>query len=158
VNDRVLFLDIDGVLVAERTLLGRAGRYALGDSGCVSQLNRVTNATGVDLVLSSSWRFCGLEEMRLILRYWGVAAPLVSMTPDLTKRSGETGLYSGVPRGREIQKWLDENPVAAFAIVDDDADMEHLTPWTVRTKFEDGLTSEGADRLIAILSGGMEAR
>ena len=152
----VIFIDIDGVIVTERTLMGRTGRNALGDERCVAQLNRVTDATGASLVLSSSWRFCGLEEMRLIFRHWGVSGDLISMTPDLTQLSGESGLYSGVPRGREIQKWMDENPVSVFTIVDDDGDMEHLTPWLVKTNFADGLTGADADRLIAMLRSDVE--
>lgn len=149
---KVLFLDIDGVLVTARSLKERSGRGAVGDPSCVRELNRVTDATGAVLVLSSSWRFCGLEEMRLILRHWGVAAPLVSMTPDLTRKAGAEGLYAGVPRGREIQAWFDEYEASPrFAIVDDDADMEHLADRLVRTQFSAGLTAADADRLIAML-------
>lgn len=149
----VLFLDIDGVLVTARTLKLRSGRRAVADPLCVSELNRVTYSVDANLVLSSSWRFCGLEEMRLVLRHWGVDAPLISMTPDLTEKSGPEGLYSGVPRGREIQAWLDEHfGVHQFAIVDDDADMEHLSARLVRTQFQHGLTKSDADQLIKLLT------
>lgn len=150
----ILFLDIDGVLVNARSLRERSGRHSVADSNCVAQLNRVTNVTGAALVLSSSWRFCGLEEIRLILQHWGVTGELISMTPDLTRKSGELGLYAGVPRGREIQEWLNDHAHdgCTFAIVDDDADMEHLTPRLVRCEFAAGLTDGDADRLIMMLA------
>ena len=156
--ERILFLDIDGVLVTARTLKERRGRDHVADDACVRELNRVIAETGARLVLSSSWRFCGLREMNRILNLWGVAEPLLDMTPDLTRQAGAEGLYAGVPRGREIQAWLDDNPRAVrFAVVDDDADMEHLVDRLVRTNFKLGLTSEAADRLIAMLREGAES-
>jgi len=154
----VIFLDIDGVLVNRRALADRRaqklGYRYVADPPCVDALNAITETTQALIVLSSSWRFCGLEEMRLILKHWGVEAPLVDMTPDLTRVPIEDGgLYQGVPRGREIQAWLDaaEHPITSFVILDDDADMEHLAPFLIKTEFEPGLTMEHAERAIAML-------
>lgn len=152
----IVFLDIDGVLVNRRSLIERSGLRAIGDGDCVDALNHVTDTTGAEIILSSSWRFCGLNEMRLILRHWGVKAPLIGMTPDLTRSPTKHGeLYVGVPRGREIQAWLDEAEVKPerFVIIDDDCDMEHLRGSLIKTEFEVGLTMMDALLAIEMLAG-----
>lgn len=151
----LVFLDIDGVLVTQRTLKGRSGLRAVADPNCVKALNHILAETDAFLVISSSWRFCGLEEMWLILTHWGVQGCVVGITPDLTVKEGS--IYQSVPRGREIQAFIDElaangRAVHGFVILDDDPDMEHLLPWLVKTQFETGLTMEHANQAIAILS------
>lgn len=149
--EMVVFLDIDGVLVTARNLKQRNGRYKVADAGCVSALNHLTHVAGAEIVISSSWRFCGLSEMRAIFDFWEVDAPIVGMTPDLTRKEGE--LYVAVPRGHEIQQYLDEHPeTECFVILDDECDMAHLEPFMVKTKFDCGLTEHDAERAIELLS------
>lgn len=150
---KVVFLDIDGVLVNRRSLKERSGLRAVADNKCVYALNHVTTSTGAVIVLASSWRFCGLEEMRLILAHWGVRAELIGCTPDLTIPPPTRGaLYLGVPRSREIQAWMDENGRPdSFVILDDDPDAD-VDGRQIRTQFEVGLTEANAHRAIAILA------
>lgn len=149
--EKVVFLDIDGVLVTARLLKQRNGRNKVADANCVSALNHLTHVAGAAIVISSSWRFCGQHEMRAIMDFWEVDAPIVGMTPDLTRLEG--GNYHGVPRGHEIQQYLDEHPeIERFVILDDECDMAHLEPFTVKTKFDCGLTLADAERAIEILS------
>lgn len=149
---KVIFLDIDGVLVNRRSLKERSRRRAVADPGCVAALNAILERTGAAIVLSSAWRFSGLEEMRLILNHWGVSPHLIGVTPDRTRREA-SGLYAGDPREAEIQQWLDEQKglIEAFVILDDDGDMGHLAAHLVRTEFEIGLTPAQAEYAIAIL-------
>jgi hypothetical protein len=88
--------------------------------------------------------------MRTIFNFWGVNEMVFGMTPDLTRKDGET--YIPVPRGLEIQEWLDAHPeVERFVILDDECDMAHLEPFMVKTKFDCGLTEQDAEKAIAIL-------
>lgn len=159
---KAIFLDIDGVLVNRRSLKERSGMRAVADRGCVDALNRVIVSGGpgsfVPIVLSSSWRFCGLEEMRLILRHWGVWGELIGCTPDLTRVPSESGgLYVGVPRSLEIQAWMGVNGrPEEFVILDDDRDAD-VDGRLVATEFESGLTHADANRAIRILGGGVTA-
>lgn len=149
---KVVFLDIDGVLVTARTLKERSGRYKVADTKCIYALNHLTTITEASIVISSSWRFCGANEMRAIFNLWGVYAPIVGITIDLTRKDGET--YIPVPRGLEIQEWLDAHPeVESFVILDDECDMAHLESFMVKTKFDCGLTEQDAHKAIEILSG-----
>lgn len=88
--------------------------------------------------------------MNAIFRLWGVRAPIVGMTPDLTRKDGET--YIPVPRGLEIQEWIDAHPgVERFVILDDECEMVHLEPLLVKTKFDCGLTEQDVEKAIKIL-------
>lgn len=148
---KVIFLDIDGVLVTARTLKQRHGRDKVADNKCVYALNWITRLTGASIVVSSSWRFCGLNEMQRILDFWEVEARIVGMTPDLTRKDS-TGIYHGIARGHEIQAYLDSSPeIERFVILDDECDMCHLEPFMVKTKFDCGLTEAEAQRAKEIL-------
>lgn len=150
---KVVFLDIDGVLVTARTLKERNGRYKVAEPKCIYALNHLTTITETGIVLSSSWRFCGENEMRVIFNLWGVYAPIMGMTPDLTRKDA-VGIYHGVARGYEIQAYLGDHPdIERFVILDDECDMAHLEPFTVRTKFDCGLTEHDAQRAIELLAG-----
>jgi hypothetical protein len=130
----------------------RRGRHAVADPECVAALQHILNETGAAIVISSSWRFCGLEEMRLILDFWGVSGCVVGCTPDLSRKRGT--LYVAECRGHEIQAWLDEctKHVTSFVILDDDADMNGLSDMLVKTEFESGLTMADADKAVKLLA------
>lgn len=126
----------------------------MADSSCVSALNYIVRRGGSVLesdqcriVLSSSWRFCGTEEMRLILKHWGVAGELLDCTPDLTRSPESPGaIYVGVPRSREIQAWLDANEKPeSYVIIDDDLDAD-IAGRLIKTQFDVGLTLVDAKR------------
>ena len=138
---KVLFVDIDGVLVN-----GKRG-FHTADPLCVYQLNRVTGATGARIVLSSAWRTAYDEKyMADKFKEWGVREPIIGFTPDFSKLEH---------RGHEIQEWLDTHKdVTQFAIVDDNDWMHHLSPYLVLTDFDHGLTPRKADELIQLLKKG----
>jgi hypothetical protein len=152
----VLFLDIDGCLNSRRFFVdryngadpdGMTWEESQIDPAAVAMLNRILAETGAEVVISSTWRLMHrLPDLRGILRRRGFTGRIIDRTPDLNDK----------PRGLEIQAWLDaqrEQP-PAFAIVDDDEDMAHLSHRLVRTTFAEGLTEADASRLIAMLRGG----
>ena len=110
--DKILFLDIDGVLDSRRSVLAfngypRPGSDEKFDPVAVALIRRLCN-NGVKIVLSSSWRIGQRETYKSIL-----GLPIIGRTPCL----------EGV-RGREIAQWLSshEKP-KKWAILDDDSDM-----------------------------------
>jgi hypothetical protein len=151
---KVLFLDIDGVLVT-RNAWAKFGpiRDMFGhifDPDAVAQLKRVIDETRARIVVSSSWKCVpgsnGLAEMRMLWASRSLPGDVFSVTPNV----------SSDERGEEIDMWLrtNEEPIEQFAIVDDDVmgitnfQMSHF----VKTNFKDGLTKEKADELIALLN------
>lgn len=150
---RIIFLDIDGVLITERSMR-ESGRFDVPDKDCIAQLNRITDTTGAAIVISSSWgKVHGLDKTVDYLRLWGVTGSIIDKTPE---RHRQGHLYTAATRGDEMEDWLVDfafyHPgLPPFVILDDDADMGYLIDWLVRCDFTTGLTRELADRAIAML-------
>jgi hypothetical protein len=146
---KVLFLDIDGVL----NRLGDAEGY-----GATKERVDGTMFVGLDpdlleiykdmlarldviVVLSSTWRL--LPELCEHLEKHGVYFHDMTICADAALE---------LPRGIEIQLWLDEHPdeVEKYAILDDVDDMlEHQMPNFFQTNPRTGLTQRLADRVVA---------
>jgi hypothetical protein len=150
VSAPVLFLDFDGVLNHSGTRETFNGFTGL-DPANVARLNAICElAPSSRIVISSTWRrMYPLVELRGALAAAGFAYPdrVVSRTPHLN-----------LMRGFEIEAWLEtqaEQP-AAFAILDDDDDMVHLTPHLVRTNpYDGGLSDADALAVAEKLAGGV---
>jgi hypothetical protein len=149
-----LFLDVDGVLNSTRYWwkcdrdlpLGQAGAI---DPAAVERLNRIIDATGCDVVLSSSWRGNGSKRQLLrveaMLRERGYRHGLCGATPHLWE-----------DRHVEIADWLDRYPPVRFIVLDDDLDA-----WTdsfadrgglfVNTNYLVGLQDDGVAMAVAWL-------
>ena len=177
---KVLFLDIDGVLnsfawmrkrAEQKQKLMNAGQVFIDeengglfanpavktafDPDNIEQLNRVCEATGCHIIVSSTWRkLLSLSQLREVLAYNDFKFPerVVGKTPNSAQSCSRW-------RGDEIQECLDSiakgywgtMTVEKFAIVDDGSDMEHLTKFLVQTTIEAGLTKAEADLLIEML-------
>lgn len=151
----LVFLDIDGVLVTSKTLEERY-RGIHNKSGFIvnekamEALNYIVETVPCSVVLSSSWRFCGLEEMVNILNLWGFKGFVLRGTEDL-------GITA--KRGDEIKLFIDKHIKAgfdliSFAILDDlpKTEFEGMERHLVETKFEEGLTMELARKAVEILN------
>lgn len=152
---RILFLDVDGVLnhfggePAWRVDVGsidppHARAVASLDPACVERLNAILDATGADVVLSSTWRIMyELDDMQRILERRGFRHELLDKTPRMMH----------VERGHEIQAWLQESgpEEATIVILDDDVDMCHLEDRLVRTNIEEGLTNAQVEQAVRML-------
>lgn len=132
---KVVFLDVDGVLISEQSMkkLGCADRP---DPACVERLNRITDATGAKIVVSSTWRF--FSDIDAILWAWGITATVI----------GKTG--RGKTRGAEINAWLRETEfqIDRWVILDDDSQLGKLLGGAVVTDWKMGLTDGDAQAAI----------
>lgn len=147
--EKILFLDIDGVLNSSRSAIASHGHYPWSvkaeelhrfDAVAVNLIRRVCEETGCEIVLSSTWRnsedWINIGPKLMI--------PIIDRTPN--KRLLEN-------RGQEIAHWLYSKPkVKKYAIIDDDSDMlVHQLPFFVQTSFKNGMMIEHYDKLIEIL-------
>lgn len=142
---KVLFLDVDGVMNCRTTPYNPVTGLDL-DPYMVLLVHRIIEATGCEVVLSSTWRLFdeSREKVRKSVKFFDV-------TPDLR----------GKPRGEEVQAWLDdyskkfggstETEVTRYAILDDDRDFLDGQP-LFKTMFEYGLTDEIAKQVIEYLN------
>ena len=176
--DKIIFLDIDGVLATEFKKLMHDDRPEFEET-TTKVFNRILKEVPEALiVISSTWRLGGqtpensLKEMKEVFIQRGIdPRRVIGVTPIINSKystnfSGccegkETKLYPtrhhNTPRGLEIDAWLSSHynydEKISYVIIDDDSDMlccqkDHF----VHVNNDHGLTSEDADRAINILN------
>lgn len=150
---KLLFLDIDGVLNTSKYIASVRDDYddaAHIDPKKVSLVNFIVSETGARVVVSSSWRkYHTLKELDNMLKYKGATFSVIGTTPVLTDPKRR------IPRGEEIQAYLDSMPETpkAIAILDDDSDMVHLSKFLIKTiYFGEGLTINHCNDCIKLLN------
>jgi hypothetical protein len=132
---KVLMLDIDGVLFVFNT-------YSFSPSAC-KNLNEILNKEPeLKIVISSSWRHLGLDQVRKTLAANGIdSSRVVDITGD---EDGE--------RGIQVQAWLDRNPgVTNFVVIDDEQDFSNMMAHLVHTNSYVGITSADVTKALDIL-------
>lgn len=151
---RVIFLDVDGVLVA-----CPGGEYAppTFTPRCVDAFRLVLAAApNAKVVFASTWRL-PLHVDRLHQQWLAHGFPealAIDGTPDLR---GDMGTPRRLLRGMEIQAWLDAHPdVRSWVVIDDDRMAIEPVLGDGRCVFTNparGLTEDDAERAAAILVG-----
>ncbi|MFZ5890966.1 MAG: HAD domain-containing protein [Myxococcota bacterium] len=122
--DRLLFLDIDGVLNSGAFLAERSASVSAAENGFdasvhidatrVARLNRLVEVSGARVILASTWRMVfGLERTQRSLRAKGFQGALAD----------ETVRLLGHPRHMEIRHYLAQfESLPNFVVLDDDID------------------------------------
>ena len=123
---KVIFLDIDGVLIP----VSGAGNNGFNGRN-IDNLNELIKKTGAKIVISSDWREKGIDYVKNVLYNSGVRGDIIGMTPRF-KIIDEIYGEIKVPRGLEIQKWIEKfnsfdgenlDYVLNYVILDDHMDM-----------------------------------
>ena len=159
--NKIIFLDIDGVLNSNKTfaknhewnkLFEKVHNGSIEDivTNKINEIDMeklfmlrdVCRLTGAKIVISSGWRrlwnYPPVEEK---LVYLGL--PIIGVTP-----------YIAGNRGEEIREYLRKNKVDEFVILDDEIfrDLNELENYLVKTSFyDDGLTEETAKEIVRVL-------
>jgi hypothetical protein len=150
---KFIFLDIDGVL--NKGLIKSNSpasdiislKYGWMNKSLVSNLNKLTRATGAKIVISSSWRLDTFKETLKALEGFGIVAEIVDQTPDLGNSAS---------RGDEIKSWLEKNKqsVDKYIIIDDCHDiLPEQEPYFIHTDAYTGLSNCALHNSINTLSG-----
>jgi len=143
---KIIFLDVDGVL--NRLGTPTEGRTTTTWNGfigmepeLVQRFNTLVKELGVGVVLSSTWRLS--KTWREDMKGNGLDMEFIDRTKDLYN----AGKTARLPRGAEIQEWLDRHPeVERYAIIDDDSDMLPEQPF-FQTNYAFGLTEDIAQSI-----------
>ncbi len=144
---KVLFVDIDGVLLSTRSCIAQGGPPTkenptdprLLDPVALGLLRKLCFETGAQVVVSSSWRERHTrEELEAMLEM-----PVLGVTPVL----------DGEGRSEEVNAWLRAHGnVERYAIVDDEPQFDAVhQKRLVLTDFEDGLLWQHYRQLMALL-------
>lgn len=139
---KIIFLDIDGVLNTPKTI--RKFGFNFIDDILVALVARIVRETEAKIVLSSSWR---IETKDLGIAKDALAQHNLEIhdcTPRI-ERPFEEGNW--VRRSEEIQSWIDQNEVTAFAIIDD-CDDANIEGNFFQTNEDFGLTVSMAEKII----------
>lgn len=169
---KVIFLDIDGVLNVEvylTALFDISKKYNLkfndiihdqhGDLFCplaTRMLGWIIEDSGAKIVISSTWRFNGLEAMKQMWVDRDLPGEVIDITPSYFHIFGDSDLsfYDKKERGHEIQNYLDNHPeITSYVILDDDNDMlDSQQNNFIETHEMYGITREDAVKAIRILN------
>lgn len=172
---KVIFLDFDGVLNSNDWFTkankdGTLDRDNPVDPSAVKKLNKIIEKTAAKIVVSSTWRILNTKEgLQKILDNLGFIGEIIDLTPRIHFKE----IYESVPRGCEIDYWLnrtgkfqrinwdkeiqrgylEKSTVKNYVILDDDSDMlynqrEHF----IKTNNKVGLTNKDANQAIKILN------
>lgn len=177
---KIIFLDIDGPLISHRALqlpenqsdwyedeakvpsLPQPLPELLGTDSSLSQrrkfdpvavalLNKLLVGHNARLVISSSWRSIGRENIEFILAENGIS-------PDRLHDVWKTPARLSSSRGDEISMWLNEiehpDPIEAYIALDDDPSICKL-PGHVILTFRDGIQWEHFCSASTALGGGI---
>lgn len=181
---KLIFLDIDGVLntsddncyrhllrqheAESKDIPYKSGeliskthdKYGnLFDDRAVKWLQYVVETTGAKIVISSTWRFSGLEEMQSMWSHRELPGEVIGITPSY--RHCETGFEESPYedwRGQEIKLYLDRlaqkgEPAECYVILDDDADMlPSQEPCFVKCDARLGITYVEVENIVKVLN------
>lgn len=145
----VIFLDFDGVLNSRKYCLSQVKGGVAIDPAKMVLLKQLVDATGAQIVLSTSWREHWQKddstgrEIDRIFRTYGLR--ILDKTPML-----------GAGREQEIKTWLDDHPEVMNFVVLDDAFLgaEYLKGHFVKTSYYvSGLNEADVQKAIGILIG-----
>ena len=149
--ERIIFLDVDGVLnngswAMEMYDKGiRTYRDDILYEPALERLKRIVDATDAQIVVSSSWRQIptAYKHLQEWLEMYGMK--VADITP-----------YVGGCRGDDITAWFNRNPGEwSYVILDDEDDMDGHMDHLVQTDFDVGLIDTDIERAISLLLGRM---
>lgn len=147
---KVIFLDFDGVMDTAHydnylNYMGLPENDKYGvvlDPDCIANLKRIIDATGADIVVSSTWKdFMTYREILEMWEYRQLPGFVTDTTPTCSRK-----------RGDEIDRWLEDCKTECEYVIIDDMDEtqfnEHQYPKLFIVNPYDGLNELTADRII----------
>ena len=170
-HDSYIFLDFDGVLNTERWqrhcmaagLPTEDGFGPVFDPEAVENLATIMEAVpGAKVVITSSWKWEGLEKMKRRRKKRRLPGVLLDIAPDFVPNCDDEAfekiLQGELPvgRGSDIRAWMDQNGASGnhYVILDDLPDFyPEQQPHYIETDPRVGITLEDAVRAIGILNG-----
>ena len=143
---KYILLDFDGVLTSESWTrqcifeCRRENMFGLDwfDPVCLQALQTIVDATGAGIVVSSSWRELGDDNLQMLWAFTPMPGRFLGTTPIwiLTKREA-------------IEKWIHKHQEDRYVILDDD-NLGFANQ--VKTDIRIGLTNEKVQKAISILN------
>lgn len=150
---KIIFLDFDGVMDTDHydnylNYMGLPEKDKFGivfDPDCVRNLGRIIDATGADIVVTSTWKdFMTYKEILEMWEYRKLPGFVTDTAPTCSRH-----------RGDEIDAWLEECRTECEYIIIDDMDESQFNEHQYERLFVvnpyDGLNDDVTDKIIAML-------
>jgi len=145
--NKAIFLDIDGVLALNygfslpetEWLMNTAYPF---DKPCVDVLNLIIEKTDAEIVLTSQWRVdYTRNELDMIFEWNNINKNPIAITESI----------GGFTRCLEIERFLEENTVNKFVIIDD-MHLECYPQNFIHTIMETALNETHIDKIVKLLN------
>ena len=168
---KIIFLDLDGVLNTanyydrlQREHLPTEDIFGtLFDPKAVEQLSHIIDSTNAKIVISSSWRYSGIANMRAMWKARQLPGEIYDITSlfvadDYIREHMEEenfDFYEAMTsvREMEISAWLQEYPeVTNYVILDDLDSFRQHKAHLVKINPKTGITNDDTERVITILN------
>lgn len=165
-NEKIIFLDFDDVLNTEhyQGLLQYQGKSwqdeygAFFDPNPVKQLKRIIDATGADIVVESSWKFLGLDAMKVLWEIRSLPGKIIDITSSSV--SDEHLLNIDLEIYYIVKEWKSplgfrntKNKMFVMSSLDDEyVILGSQLPHFILTNPYEGITEEQANKAISILN------
>jgi len=155
INQRILFLDIDGVLNSEeyyRNSCNSGKDFSRFDPSSVSFIKALVEEFSLNIVISSTWRCGAIAKLMHELKR--------NKLLDYLYHDWFTPVIHPAHRGTEIKLWLDLHPeITDYVIIDDDSNiLEEQKNNFVKTSTHLGMNNEHYNRVRAIFSSVMSVQ
>jgi hypothetical protein len=151
-TDRIIFLDIDGVLNSHEFIDSKPDyRTEDLDPKSISCLNTILERTDAVIVISSTWRLAypGKKLVQILEKQGVLPNRIIGKTPHLPN-----GSIKG-HRGREVRMWFDcqiRQPESVLILDDDDDFDDHTRPFLLLTSTRNGLDTNAVEKAVRMLS------
>ena len=170
---KIIFLDLDGVLntanyydrLQHEHLPTEDIFGTLFDPKAVEQLSHIIDSTNAKIVISSSWRYSGIANMRAMWKARQLPGEIYDITSlhvaddyiqsQMENNPNDFDLYDAMilAREMEIALWLEEHPeVTSYVILDDQSTFRQLKEHFVQINPKSGITNKDTERIITILN------
>lgn len=149
--NKIIFLDVDGVLNDKDSFPNICCKK-------VQLLKYIIQKTDAKIVLSSSWRYGGIDKYSLIYNNLIKSDPKGVVFEALIDRTPMPGfcdppMPANHVRGHEIQRWIEDNNYQGkYVIIDDDNDMGPVQEHLIQTNTDFGLLRSHVDKVIKCLN------
>jgi hypothetical protein len=154
-NQRIIFLDIDGVLNSEeyyRNNRNSGKDFSRFDPSSVALIKALVEEFSLKIVISSTWRYGAIDRLMHELKR--------NKLLNYLYHDWFTPVIHPAHRGTEIKLWLDLHPkFVDYVIIDDDNNiLEEQKNNYVKTSLHLGMNNEHYNRVRAIFSNVMSVQ
>jgi len=154
-NQKILFLDIDGVLISEEYFKKKFSKetgLSRFNPDSVYLIKALIEEFSLQIVISSSWRYGAIDKLMHELK--------INKLLDHLYYDWFTPVIHPPHRGTEIKLWLDLHPeVSEYVILDDDENiLDEQKDNYVQTHLDYGMISEHYNRVRSIFFTVMETQ